>query len=188
MSASGTPPVAVLDTSVLYPAWSRVLLQRLAGGDPPRFRGVWSGEIVRELWRTLTAQSMARGRSPEAARNQVRGMLYPLHQALVLVDGAGRSPATPPSPLRDPGDEHLWNAAVNAGAHYVVSHNTRDFPPPTLVTARAADEMVQAARHLYQNVEFLTAIEFIEGVLDEDAAVLYGRPLPAGVVRGRRAP
>lgn len=56
------------------------------------------------------------------------------------------------------------------------------------MTARAADEMVQAARHLYQNVEFLTAIEFIEGVLGADVAVFYGRPLPAGVVRSRRAP
>lgn len=42
-------------------------------------------------------------------------------------------------------------------------------------------------RHLYHGVEFLTAIEFIADVLGEDAAVLYGQPLPAGVVRSQRS-
>ena len=188
MSPPGAPPVAVLDTSVLYPAWSRVLLARLAGGDPPRFRGVWSREIVRELWRTLADRSAARGLAPEAVPNQALGMLYPLQQVLVPVDGTSLPPTAPPSPLRDPDDAHLWNAAVNAGARYVVSHNTRHFPPAVPVTVRAAGGPIQATRHLYHDVEFLTAIEFVEGVLGEDAAALYGRPLPAGVVRSRRSP
>jgi hypothetical protein len=50
----------------------------------------------------------------------------------------------------------------------------------------AATGSRSAMRHLYHDVEFLTAIEFIEAVLGEDAAALYGRPLPAGVVRSRR--
>ena len=188
MTPPSAPPVAVLDTSVRYPTWSRVLLQRLAGGHPPRFRGVWSREIIRELWRTLTEWSVARGLAPEAVQNQVLGMLYPLQQVLVLVDGANHRPAAPPSPLPDPDGAHLWNAAVNAGARYVVSHNTRDFPPPTLVTVQGAGGSVQVARQVYHDVAFLPAIEFIEDVLGEDAAALYGRVLPPGVVRSRGSP
>ena len=188
MSSPSAPATALLDTSVLYPAWSRVVLQRLAGGKPPRFRGVWSKEIIRELWQTLRERSAGRGLAPEAVQHQALAMLYPLRQVLVLVEGATRPPASPPSPLRDPHDEHLWNAALNAGARYIVSHNTRHFPPPALVAVQVAGEPVQLARHVYHDVEFLTAIEFVEDVLGEDAAALYGRPLPAGVVRSRRAP
>jgi hypothetical protein len=43
-------------------------------------------------------------------------------------------------------------------------------------------------RHLAHGVEFLTAIEFVENVLGEDAALLNGQALPAGgVVRSRRS-
>lgn len=105
---------------------------------------------------------------------------------LRVVECWRRPVGAPPSPLRDPGDEHLWNAALNAGARYIVSHNTRDFPAPVLVTVDVAGEPRRVPRHVYHDVEFLTAIEFIEGVLGEDAATLYGRALPAGVVRSRR--
>lgn len=155
---------------------------------PPRFRGVWSSEIIRECWQTLAEKGSARSVAPEAIQNQTQALLYPLQQVLALVDGANRPSDAPRSPLRDPDDEHLWNAAVNAHARYVVSHNTRDFPPPTLVTMEAVGKPIQVTRHRYHGVEFLTAIEFVEDVLGEDAATLYGRPLPAGVVRSRRAP
>jgi hypothetical protein len=40
-------------------------------------------------------------------------------------------PGVPPSPMCDPRDEQLWNAALNAGTAYAVSHNTRHFLSPT---------------------------------------------------------
>jgi hypothetical protein len=43
-------------------------------------------------------------------------------------------------------------------------------------------------RHIYRGVQYVTAIEFIEDVLEIDAASFYERPLPAGAqLRSRRA-
>lgn len=111
-------------------------------------------------------------------------MIYPLQRVLFLANGVDSPPGTPSSPLSDPNDTHLWYAAINAGASYVISHNTRHFPPAVPVVTAAGSP--RAMRHLYHGVEFLTAIEFIEDVLGEEAATLYGRPLPAGVVRSHR--
>ena len=67
------------------------------------------------------------------------------------------------------------DSAVAAGAQYVVSHNTADFPP-----------LVQG-RHVHQNVEYLTAIEFVDDVLAEEAAQILTAPLPrGGIVRSSR--
>ena len=54
MRQPAAPPVAVLDTSVLVPAWSRVTLQLLASGAAPRYQPVWSEWIIAETWRVLT--------------------------------------------------------------------------------------------------------------------------------------
>jgi hypothetical protein len=179
---------AVLDASVLISGWSRFVLQRLAATDPPRFDAVWSTAIIGETWRVLTEQRLQAGDASTLIGRDAHEMWARLDPVLRVAECWRRPPGAPPSPLRDPRDEHLWNAAVNAGAGYVVSHNTRHFPPAVHVTVPAAGGPVQARRHLYHDVEFLTAIEFVEGVLDEDAAALYGRPLPAGVVRSRRSP
>jgi predicted nucleic acid-binding protein len=172
-------PVAVLDTSVLYPAWSRTLLSRFASDNDRRVQAIWSREIMRDLWRTVVERGVARGHTFATAQNEAAALFAPLGRALSLADGSTRSLDVLPSPFRDPNDEHLWNAAVNAGAGYIVSHNTRDFPPLVAVPAGGR-------RHLYGGIEFLTAIEFIEGVLGEDAATLYGRALPQGIVRSGR--
>lgn len=184
MNAPSRLTVAVLDTSVLYAVWSRVLLLRLATGQPPGFRGIWSREIARELWRTLSAWGATHGLTPEQAQQQAGAALYPLRQVLVLVDGERPPPDAPASPLPDPDDAHLWNAALNAGAGYIVSHNTRHFPPAE--QTNTAEGL--ASRHLAHGIEFLTAIEFIEEILSFDAATLYGTPIPArGIVRSARS-
>ncbi len=46
-------PVAVLDSSVLVPVWSRLVLQRLAATARQRFRPVWSEWIIAETRRVL---------------------------------------------------------------------------------------------------------------------------------------
>jgi hypothetical protein len=57
----------------------------------------------------------------------------------------------------------------------VISHNTRHFPP------------LVDGRHEYGGVEYLTAIEFIEGLLGGTAAAAHTRSVPAAaVVRSRR--
>jgi hypothetical protein len=77
-------------------------------------------------------------------------------------DGPGPWPE-----LADRDDVPIWQTAVLAGALYVVSQNTRHFPP------------LVEGHHVHRDVEYLTAIEFIEDVLGKDAADVYRAPLPA---------
>lgn len=184
MSAPGAPPSAVLDTSVLYPAWSRVLLLRLARRQPVGFRGIWSREIARELWRTFEVRDGRRGITPEQVRYGAAAAIYPLRQVFVMVAAESRPSLTPTSPLPDSDDAHLWNAALNAGAAYIVSNNTHHFPPP--IPQR--EEGKHVLRHHVHGVEFVTAIEFIEDILGLDAAALYGASIPrGGIVRSARS-
>jgi hypothetical protein len=182
------PPIAVLDASVLVPRWSRLVLRLLAAASPPRYTAVWSTAIVAETWRILTQQRLQAGDSLAAIRRDARQMHAWLDPVLTVVECWRRPAGCPPSPLSDPADEHLWNAAINARATYIVSHNIRDFPP-AIDLARPRSEAASAVgHHLAHGVAFLTAIEFIEDVLGEDAALLYGRELPAGgIVRSHRA-
>jgi hypothetical protein len=103
-------------------------------------------------------------------------MLRYLLPVMRLVTLRGYAGPGPWPELQDRDDEPVWETAVVAGAQYVISHNTRDFPP------------LVEGRHLYRGVEYLTAIEFIEDVLGESATSLYSGPLPRGAqVRSRRA-
>ena len=178
---SGAPgPIAVLDASVLVPHWSRVALRALALERPPRFTPVWSTAIVAETWRTLTLRAERAGQTG-AAVSRAAHALWRLLDPVFQVAEASTPPAGgPPSPLRDPDDAHLWHAALHAGAQYVVSHNTRDFPPLLFVVAQVGGAERPVGRHVHAGIEFLTAIEFIEDVLGADAARLCGRVIPAG--------
>jgi hypothetical protein len=71
--------------------------------------------------------------------------------------------------LADLGDAPIWATAVAAGARNVVSQNTADFPP------------LVDGRHVYQGIEYLTAIGFVEDMLRLDPGEVYGRPAPDSV-------
>ena len=177
---SDTPPRAVLDASVLIPRWSRGALRRLASAEPPRYQPIWSTAIVAEVWRVLTAQRLRQGDALAVIATDADAMWRWLDPVMTVVPAYGPPPGSPTSPLRDARDEHPWNAALHARATFVVSHNVRDFPPPTTLGT--------GARHVAHGIRFLTAIEFIEDVLGCDAALLYGAPLPrAGVLRSHRS-
>ena len=175
-------PVAVLDSSVLVPRWSRVVLQQLAAHPQHRFAPVWSEWIVAETWRVLAWRWLARaGRTDDAewhsltrSANRMLRYLLPVMTHVSLRGYAG----PPPWPnLRDENDAPIWETAVISGARYVVSQNINDFPP------------LASGRHVYGGVEYLTAIEFVEDVLGADARQVYGAPLPQGaLLRGARRP
>lgn len=96
-------------------------------------------------------------------------------------------PGTPP-PIIDPNDLPIWTTAVLANARYIVSDNTRDFPP--LVEERAVTDgrACLLAQHRYAGIEWLTAIEFIQDVLGENPEDILGRALPPSrIVRSRCA-
>jgi hypothetical protein len=182
MSAPPVTPVAVLDSSVLVPAWSRFVLQRLAAQPGRRYSPVWSEWIIAETWRVLAWRRLAdAGRADaETWRELTRSanrMLRQFLQVMTLVSLRGYIGPEPWPDLRDEDDAPIWQTAVVAGAQYVVSHNLADFPP------------LAQGRHVYGGIEYLTAVEFVEDVLGEDAAVIYGAALPPGApIRSRRAP
>ena len=182
MSLPPVPPVAVLDSSVLVPRWSRLVLQRLAA--PPHFRyaPAWSEWIIAETWRVLAWRGCTGAARTDEAEWQsltqaANTMLRYLLRVMTLVSLRGYAGPAPWPELRDEEDVPIWQTAVVARAQYVVSHNATDFPP-----------LVQG-RHMYGGIEYLTAIEFVEDVLGADAAAVYGAPLPPGaLLRSRRRP
>jgi hypothetical protein len=180
MSAASALPVAVLDSSVLVPVWSRFVLQRLAAAPRPRYTPVWSEWIIAETWRVLTWRWLLRAdrtdqaawRSLTRSANRMLRQFLPVMMLVSLRDYAG--PAPWPG-LGDDDDAPVWQTAGVAGARYVVSHNLADFPP-----------LVQGG-HVYRGVEYLTAVEFVEDVLGEDVEAIYGAALPIGArIRSRR--
>lgn len=188
MSGRITLPVAVLDASVLVPTWSRKILQTLASGAPPRYEPVWSEWIIAETWRVLTDRLARAGVARSEIADRANRMLRYLLPVMRLVSVRALPPAASSSPLIDPSDALVWATAVIAGAGYIVSHNTAHFPPLAHEYAVVQDRNCVVHRHVHQGVECLTAIEFIEDVLGEDAAAVYGRPLPAaGLIRSHRA-
>jgi hypothetical protein len=118
--------IAVLDSSVLVPRWSRFLFTRLAQGADSPFVPVWSEWIIAETWRVLTwrwAQSAGRidaaeWRALARSANRMLRRLIPLMRLASLRGYAGPSPWPE---LRDPDDAPIWETAVVAGAQYVVS-------------------------------------------------------------------
>jgi hypothetical protein len=160
------------------------VLRRLALVDPPIYQPVWSTAIVAEVWRVLTVYRLQRGDSATAIGASAHAMWQWLDPVMLTVPASAPPPDAPPCPLRDPRDEHLWNAALHANAAYIVSHNTRDFPAPIGVGSAPGVPL----RHFAHGVEFLTAIEFVEDVLRFDAATLYGAPLPTrAAIRSHRS-
>ena len=119
-----TPPIAVYDACVLYPAPLRDLLMHLtlAGGCDAR----WTDRIHDEWTRSvlagrpdLTAEKLARTRGlmdQHAPGAKVAG-----YEGLI----AGLS-------LPDPNDRHVLAAAIRAGAGVIVTFNLRDFPADAL--------------------------------------------------------
>lgn len=119
-----TPPIAVYDACVLYPAPLRDLLMHLtlAGACDAR----WTDRIHDEWTRSvladrpdLTAEKLARTRElmdRHAPRAKVAGYEE-------LIDGLS---------LPDPDDRHVLAAAIRAGASLIVTFNLRDFPADTL--------------------------------------------------------
>ena len=124
------------------------------------FTAIWSPWIVAELnrvlvWRWIKDPPPDRARDDLSAANERRSgqmanrMMEWLLPSFELV--APLPPYPPPWPeLTDHWDHPIWAAAVSSGAQYVISENTRHYPP------RQAD-----GRHVYQGVEYLRGRAFL---------------------------
>jgi hypothetical protein len=127
-------PFAVLDSSALVPRWARVRLQQLASEPGAAYTPFWSEWIIAETWRVLTERWFRRqpsGDVPDLARlrRDANEMMRYLLRVMRLVTLRGYSGAEPWPGLADANDRPIWQTAVVAGAQYVVSQNTRHFPP-----------------------------------------------------------
>lgn len=181
-------PVAVLDTTVLVANWSRLALQFLAERPSPSYHPAWSEWIIAETWRVLTWKWAQRGLAWADLSTSANSMLRHLVKVMTLVSLRDAAGPGPPPPIIDPNDVPVWTTALLANARYIVSDNTRDFPP--LIEERAVIDGRECllVRHKYGNIEWVTAIEFIQDVLGENPEDILRRPLPqSGIVRSRRA-
>jgi len=124
---------AVLDTSALFSPRLRRQLQEAAAQG--LYKGIWSPWIVAELNRVLVwrwiRQRAGGDISPATERacaDAAKVMMEILLPTFELVAPLPPYPPAWPS-LADVHDHPIWAAAVIGHADYVVSENTRHFPP-----------------------------------------------------------
>ena len=130
-------PRCVLDACVLYDAPVRDLLLRL--GSEGLIVPVWSTRILDECFRALATNR------PDLTEDQLGRLRAALERAFprasVSATGA-RDGVT----LRDPGDVHVVETALAAGAPVILTYNLRDFPDDQLrslgLVARHPDTLV----------------------------------------------
>ena len=173
LAESDVQPFAVLDSSALVPRRARIRLQRLALVGEHLYTPFWSEWIIAETWRVLTERwfrLLPAGAVPDLPRlrRDANEMMRHLLPVMRLVTLRGYSGPAPWPGLTDVNDYPIWHTAVVAGAQYVVSQNTHHFPP------------LVDGRHVYEGVEYVTVVKFIEDVLGATVAE-HGDPLPAGV-------
>lgn len=145
---------AVLDTSVLVS--SRLRREVHIAAQAGLFVGYWSPWIIAELNRVLTWRWVEHTSPPDLSRANERSCSIAAHRMMELLLPTFRlvapSPPYPPAweALADQWDHPIWAAAKLSQAQYVVSENTRDFPP------RQAD-----GRYSYEGIEYLTGNAFM---------------------------
>lgn len=133
------PPIAIYDANVLYPAFLRDVLVRLAVAKVVAAR--WTAEIHDEWTRNLRADR------PDLSVETITRIRTLMDRALpdaLVTDYASRVEEM--ASLPDAQDRHVLAAAVHAQAQYLVTRNLRHFPAEVLsgygVEARAPDEFI----------------------------------------------
>lgn len=114
--------IALLDTSVLFPAPLRDTLLR--AGAANLFYPAWTAVILDELRRNLMTD---RGLTESQADGLIQAMVRGFPDAMImefehLIDGM----------LNDPKDRHVAAAAVAAQADAIVTSNLRHFPTASI--------------------------------------------------------
>jgi hypothetical protein len=115
--------VAVLDACVLFPASLRDTLLRLAE-TPRQYIPKWSDRIMAELTRNLESR---RKLAPEKVAHLIGEMEHHFPEARISGYEGLIAKMT-----NDPKDRHVAAAAVQSGAHVIVTSNLKDFPATSL--------------------------------------------------------
>lgn len=131
-------PRAAIDTSVFRQSADRIALVKLAQDGV--FTAVWSDWIVGETWRLLTWQRVdealqsrpprgmgqALWREISRSANAMMRICAPVFELVRYVDGLDVAAW----PGLEENDQPVFATAIAGRATFVVSMNTRDFPPP----------------------------------------------------------
>lgn len=129
--------VALLDANVLYPAYLRDLLLRLAEAEVYQIR--WSREILDEMSRNVLENRP--GLTEESMERLVGFMEGAFPDAMV----EGHEPLIPVM-TNHPKDRHVLAAAIRGRADVIVTSNVRHFPPeacePYDVDVQTPDEFL----------------------------------------------
>lgn len=149
----------VLDTCVIYPAYLRDTLLRLATAET--YRPLWSAHILDELHRLLTDKI-----EEAAAERIVSLMARHFPDALIT----GYEPLIPAMGSH-PKDRHVLAVAVRANADAIITFNLDDFPPAA--TDPYQIDVLHPDAFLLNQMDL--APRRVLHVLDEQVAG-YGRP------------
>ncbi len=138
---------ALLDTCVLYPAYLRDTLLRLA--QVGLYQPLWSADIFEELDRNLTEIGIAH----EAVDRTLAAMRTYFDDAEVtgyhdLIDAM----------TCDAKDRHVLAAAVRGEADVLVTFNIKDFPPASLAS---------------YSLELITPDDFLLSLLEQAPGLMW---------------
>jgi predicted nucleic acid-binding protein len=146
------PPIAVVDTSALFGHHGRKAIVEACNAGI--LVAVWSPHIVAELNRVLAISWLEKYGSSKDSLNRMsrssKDMMDVLTSVFEIVD-TGPTEAETAIDIKDIDDRHLMRAARLASAAYIISENTRDFPP--------ADG---DGRYVLEGVEFLRPSTFFD--------------------------
>ena len=119
---------AVLDASALFGVTNRRNLTNAARDGA--YQGFWSAYVIEELARALTEQYWRRTPWSHAEHRTFSDLAKRMMTLMVpVITMTAAHPFIAQWPGSDPGDAHLVGAGLAASAQYIVSENTRDFPP-----------------------------------------------------------
>ncbi|MBI1353437.1 MAG: PIN domain-containing protein [Acidobacteria bacterium] len=159
--------VAVLDACVLVPACLRDTLLRFAE-SPSFYRPVWSEEIMAETARTLHQKIGLDDR-------RVQRLITRLREAFPEAWIDGFEPLTERM-TNDPKDRHVVAAAVQAGAHTIVTFNRKHFGPDTVspfgIAVQSPDEFLAQQHRLHPTLALVKIVEQAAGIGREPEAIL----------------
>lgn len=144
--------IAVLDTSVLVSNKNREHL--VTAALEKLYTPIWSPWIVAELHRVMTWNWIRNKglKEKEQCSRRYKDMMSILMGVFRCVDPKPPWDRAWPQMI-DEDDLPIWSTAIHVKAQYIVSENTRDFPP-----ADSND------RHIWEGIEYIVVSEFLNRI------------------------
>jgi len=157
--------VALLDANMLYPAYLRDALLRLAEAEIYQVR--WSRQILDEMARNVLKNN------PDLPEERMDRLVRTMEKAFPDAMVTGHETLIP-GMTTDPKDRHVLAAAVRGRADVIVTSNVRDFPPEA---CEPYDVAVQTPDEFLRYQWGIGDPDFLLGVFEDWASHLKNPPL-----------